>query len=207
MPSGKSGQDVKSLLPYPVVTCTEMCKGVFVLRLVRRKHPYFCVAGNCVLFLECVYRHIREFSVCYCMAASCRFGELFAYSSSSAALTSAVPKARCCASLHLCILFGLQGVQNVARVRRDANDTNIASQALISSLLQRACCRDLMVQIDKKKCNTFSQRVEASGGAVLKRLALSVSSRYYWEFEFAVQQTVKRWPLLSETNIIKVQAA
>lgn len=44
-----------------------------------------------------------------------------------------------------------------------------------------------------------------SRGAVLKRLALSVSSRYYWEL--AVQQTVERWPLLSETNIIKVQAA
>ena len=64
-----------------------------------------------------------------------------------------------------------------------------------------------MVQIDgkKKKSNTFSQRVEVSRGAVLKRLALSVSSRYYCEL--AVQQTVKRWPLLSETNIIKVQAA
>lgn len=81
-------------------------------------------------------------------------------------------------------------MQNIACVRQDSNDINIASQALISSL-KCACCRDLMVQIDKK-CNTFSQRVRVrvSGGAVLKRLALSVLSRYYGEF--AVQQTEKR---------------
>lgn len=79
-------------------------------------------------------------------------------------------------------------MQDIACVRQDSNDINIASQALISSL-QCACCRDLMVQIDKK-CNTFSQRVRVSGGAVLKLLALSVLSRYYGEF--AVQQTEKR---------------
>jgi hypothetical protein len=41
-------------------------------------------------------------------------------------------------------------VENVARVGRDADDTNIASQALISPV-QCARCRNLMGQIDKKK--------------------------------------------------------
>lgn len=66
-------------------------------------------------------------------------------------------------------------MQNIACVRQDSNDINIASQALISSL-QCACCRDLMVQIDKK-CNTFSQRVRVSGGCRIEALGfISVES-------------------------------
>lgn len=156
------------------------------------EHPYFYVVGN-----RSVCSHMTGFPV-YCRMASCGFWQLSACSSSNALDCSQF----WCSSES----YRPPRIIFICAFCLFLRDTRICCACSAGCRWYKYCepstrivyAMCMLTGVDgpdwqkKKKCNTFSQRVQVSRGAVLKRLALSVSSRYYWEP--AVQQTVERWP-------------